>query len=286
MNWFEALVLSIIQGATEFLPVSSKSHLLLTQKLFEGRAFGGADNVAFDVLVHVGTLLSILVVFRERLGRLFRYGVSGVLRSPTQWRETWLVNSSGRMIAAVALATIPTGIIGVVGEKFFKELFAIPVLTGYGLCVTAALLASTLLRRRSSASQLAVAEGEAIFDQPLWMALIVGTAQGLALTPGISRSGSTIAVALLLGFARPLAGEFSFLMAVPAIVGVALVEGRHVFKEGVPFSVGTGLMSLLVSAAVGWVALKLLLKFVRGGQFAWFSIYCLAVGVWAIWRFS
>lgn len=284
MNGFEAVTLSVLQGVTEFLPVSSSGHLVLAERLFEGADFNGKANVGFDIVVHVGTLLAILFVFRQRIVELVRYAVGKGWRTMAKagWRQAWLDDGRGRLIVAVLVATAATGVIGLGGKRYFEDLFGQPDRVGWALCITAALLAATFLRRNSPEAN----DRPTAFDLPLWKALVIGVVQGFAVAPGISRSGSTIAVALLLGMARPLAVEFSLLLAIPAIMAAAVVELRHLPQGGSELSPALGALSLVLAAVTGLLFVKLLLRFVRGGHIGWFSFYCLAVGVWAIWQFS
>ncbi|MFP4379707.1 MAG: undecaprenyl-diphosphate phosphatase [Candidatus Sumerlaeia bacterium] len=279
MTYLEAILLSLLQGATEFLPVSSSGHEVLAHGLLYGEQTH-EDPLLFVLLVHLGTLLAILWVFRGLIGRFLIYaGVEGW----RQWGQSgfaaaWLKNPTGRMILAILLACIPTGLIGVLAKDRIEALFVEPELAGYALCVTALLLAATRLRKNPVTPQ----DEEATYDISFIHALIIGAIQGGALIPGISRSGSTIAVALILGMNRRLAGEFSFLIAIPAIFGAILLKFRDFDPSRSSMSVGIGLVSMLVSAVSGYFFLRLLLRFVRGGQFSYFAIYCLVVGIWAI----
>jgi undecaprenyl-diphosphatase len=285
MNGFEAVVLSVQQGITEFLPVSSSGHLVLAERLFEGPDFNGEANVGFDIIVHVGTLVSILIVFRHRIAELVRYALGEGWNAMARvgWRGAWLNDGRGRLIVAVLVATAATGVIGLGGKRFFESMFGEPARVGWALCITAVLLGATFLRRTAPPE---ADDRPTAFDLPLWKALVIGVAQGFAVAPGISRSGSTIAVALLLGMARPLAGEFSLLLAIPAIMAAAVVELRHLPGGSLGLSPAVAALSLVLATVTGLLFVKLLLRFVRGGHIGWFSLYCLAVGIWAIWQFS
>ena len=198
------------------------------------------------------------------------------------WRGAWLENAEGRLIVAVILADIPAAIVGVRFHGFFENLYADPTRVawvGYALLLTAVLLVSTHWRspRRG--------DGEEAGRFPLWMALAVGLAQSAALFPGISRSGATIAVALLLGIRRREAGEFSFLIAIPVIIGATALE---FLGSGDKFDLSPLLClnALVVSSVSGYLFLRLLLRFVRGGRLWYFAAYCAALGVWGIWYFG
>jgi len=279
MTSLQALLLSLLQGATEFLPVSSSAHLVLAQRLFHLKG----NNLAFDVLVHVGTMLSILLVFRTRLLDLVAFALAEGWRMTAREgvKKAWTVDPRGRMIVAILLATIPTGAIALVAKDFFEGLFMAPDKIGWALCITGMLLASTVLRRPhpdDRPGRPATAEDPPF---PLWAAFAIGIMQGIAVAPGISRSGSTIAVALLLGLRRKQAWEFSFLISIPAILGALILETKDL-TTGASVSLPTGILSLVTACVVGWVCLKVLQRVVRGGQFPFFSLYCFAVGIWAI----
>ncbi|NQU43097.1 undecaprenyl-diphosphate phosphatase [bacterium] len=284
MTLFSAIILSLIQGATEFLPVSSSGHLVLAEAMLED-GLPAEENLVFAILVHLGTLLAVLFVFRANLIRLIRYlfSESWTLTQTHSLRHAWLVDPRGRMILAVLLATFVTAAIGILGKDFFEGLFQKPERVGFALLVTAALLASTLLIRRKPQEADLAQNHEISF--PFWIALAIGIIQGLAIIPGISRSGSTIAVAILLGLNRRAAGEFSFLIFIPAILGALVFEARDFDGQISGLAPSIGILAFLLAALSGYVFLRLLLRFVRGGQFGYFSIYCLIVGVWAIMKF-
>lgn len=277
MDLFHAFLLSLLQGATEFLPVSSSGHEVLARALLEGEA-NKEDPILFVLLVHIGTLIAITCVFRNRLIELIRYALRDAWQ-PTAGESLftkWQKDNQSRLIMAILVATVPTGIIGLLGKDAVESLFSRPDLSGFALCVTALLLFSTRFRPQES-------QEEPPFIT-YWQAFLVGVAQGFALVPGISRSGSTIAVALLLGMGRRQAGEFSFLIAIPATLAALALKARD-FEASDDISWFIGFVSLVVSAVSGYFFLKLLLRFVRGGQFIHFGWYCLAVGIGAILYF-
>ncbi|MBI4832985.1 MAG: undecaprenyl-diphosphate phosphatase [Candidatus Lindowbacteria bacterium] len=288
-----------MQGVTEFLPVSSDGHLVIFQNLF-----GMTEpQVLFDVMLHMGTLAAILIVFRKEVGELIRAALRIVLDRKVG------DDPNERMLLSIAVGCIPTAIIGVVFADQFERMFASVVAAGIGLMITGVFLASTLLKKNRAAqavvghsdfsniacsapAEIAVsASGEpgtkALFSKtvPLGYALLIGTGQGLAIAPGISRSGTTIAIALLLGVDRELAARFSFLMAIPAILGAFLFEMRDyssLTNGGEAVGGGAILLGTLAAMAMGIVALKLLLNVVKRGRISLFAYYCWAVGVIAI----
>ena len=251
MNVWEAIFLGVLQGATEFFPVSSTGHLVV------GRTLLGLEirGVQFEVAVHVATLISVVVIYRGRLMDLL-YGV--LRRDGDAWRYVGLL----------ALATLPAGIIGVFFGDAIKGLFESPFVAATGFLVTGAILWST---RRTL--------GRKEWKKPGWgVALLIGFAQAFALVPGISRSGTTVAMALWLGVAAEEAAAFSFLMAIPAIGGAALLQIPELASEGLTLS-GTALAAgSIVAAVTGILAIRAFVILLARKTFHRFAIYCWALG--------
>jgi undecaprenyl-diphosphatase len=252
----EAFVLGVIQGITEFLPISSDGHLALAQKLY-----GDQANLALTVLLHAGTLAATLMVLRKRVWMALEEGLRGVTR-PALWRDT----PGGRDAIFVVVATIPTGLIGL-GlkssiEKWSDELWII----GLGFLGSAVALVSTRFAKRGT--KLVPSIGGAI---------LVGIAQGSAVLPGLSRSGMTIASLLWLGVTAERAFELSFLVSLPAIAGAVLLEGRHAFhgSDGAVILV----FGTFVSYVVGVGALLALKRVLASGKVHWFAFYLVPVAV-------
>ena len=259
-----------MQGLTEFLPVSSSGHLVIAQALF-GRQ---EPQLLFDVMLHVGTLVAIGVVFKKDIVDLAR-----ALLGKTQG-ESADRSSATRMLVALVAGCVPTAVIGVGFADQLERLFASTTAAGVGLIITGLILMSTRFKGAASSDAGAGAPGRIGIGR----ALLIGTAQGLAICPGISRSGSTIAVALLLGVERELAARFSFLLAIPAILGALAFELKDYSPSanGSQAGVGAMLFGAVIAAAVGVLALKLLLHFVRGGRLSAFAYYCWALGLLAV----
>ena len=271
MTFLEAILLGILQGLTEFLPVSSSGHLVLAQQ------FLGLKEplVFFDVMLHVGTLVAVLVAYREAIGRLLIGGFTAV--GDTQfWRNhpksTLNASAELKFIWLIFIGSIPTGIIAVVFktqlESFFDEVGIVSTM----LILTGIILQLPRLRKKKT-------------DRPdiptealkTWHAPLIGIAQGCAITPGISRSGSTISLALFLGIPAKTAAEYSFLLSIPAILGAVALKIRDIGDTTIPFHiVGTG---MLASFIVGYIALRFLLVLLNRGQFSIFSYYCVALGL-------
>jgi len=266
-----AAFLGLVQGLTEFLPVSSSGHLAVFQELW---IWAGGDpalldeQVAFNLVLHVGTLLPVLVMYRGDIGAAF---------SDIRGQGPLLSRPGLRLAAWVIVGTIPTGIIGLSLKDVFEQLFGSIGMVGIAFAVTGALLYRT---RTLPVGKLEVAE-------MTWKhALIIGLAQGFAITPGISRSGTTIAVAIMLGLRRDLAARYSFLLSVPAILGAFVLEARHL-DLSTSHSVAPLLVGFVVAALSGWGALVVLLKLVKTGDFSRFAWYLwplagLATAFWAL----
>ncbi len=262
-EWLQALILGMIQGLTEFLPVSSSGHLVLFQELLGDEFFGAGEEELFAVVLHLGTLLPILWFYRRDIGQSI-----AALQPDHSLRDLgltrWLQADSNRWLSVlVVVGTVPTGIMGIALHDYFTELFASPTKVLIALMVTGGLLLATRFvpAERSGTASLA-----------LWSALLIGVVQGCAITPGISRSGSTIAVALFLGIARADAARFSFLLSVPAILGAMVLQA----KDGLPMeSISWAPLALgfLAAVIVGYLSLVLLVSLVSKGrlyQFTWY----------------
>lgn len=265
--WIQAIVLGVVQGLTEFLPVSSSGHLVLAQAIF-GESFEFRDMaVAFDLALHLGTLVPVLYFYRADLRRI----LTSALSRPQLDVMGWIRGDEARWLAfMVVLGTIPTALIGLFLKDGFEALFHSPRAVSVALFVTGLLLWSTRWSERAEGTR----------SLGVWIALAIGLAQGLAITPGISRSGSTIAVALLLGLERDQAARFSFLLSIPAITGAAVLVAKD--GVGVPDGAWGALAAgCLSSMAVGYAALVLLVALVRRGglhRFAWYLWPVAAVG--------
>ena len=259
MTWWEGVVLGMVQGLTEFLPVSSSGHLVVA-----GRALGvPRQGVVVEVALHVATLAAVLLVYRARIWELFR----GLTTSD---------GGARRYVALLVIATIPAGLAGVLLGDWFEQAFSSLAVVGVDFIVTGTILWST---RRPAA--------RAAESEPSWGgAGAIGFAQAIAILPGISRSGSTVAAALWVGVRPIQAAEFSFLMSIPVIAGAAVFELPKL-GAGTP-GVGVGPLAVSVVAALlaGIAAIKLLVRLLERGAFHRFAPYCWVVGaatlVWAL----
>ncbi|MFG1691343.1 undecaprenyl-diphosphate phosphatase [Gemmatimonadota bacterium] len=251
MSFWEAVILGFIQGATEFLPVSSSGHLVVGQALLAIEVPG----VAFEVAVHVATLLSILLFYRGRIGELVVGAVKGE-------KASW------RYLGLLLLATVPAGVIGLLWQEPIEALFENPMVAGFAFLVTGTFLWST---RRALARNPVGAPG-------VVAAILIGLAQAIAMVPGISRSGATVTVALWLGLESREAAAFAFLMAIPAIAGAAVLQIGDL-QAG---TAGIGLPALLAgsvaAAATGVLAIWIFVRMLQRKAFHRFAPYCFALG--------
>ncbi|MCI0331562.1 MAG: undecaprenyl-diphosphate phosphatase [candidate division Zixibacteria bacterium] len=263
METWQIFFLAVLQGATEFLPVSSSAHLALFQHVFESKL----DNVAFDVVLHLGTLASVLVFYRKEVFRFvqaFFLKLAGKL--PEERKEDW------RMVLFVLWGSIPAAAIGGGFQKFFEEAFDKPIWISSFLLITGFFLFLSRYSRPTGA--------------PLNYknTLAVGLAQAVAILPGISRSGSTITVGLFMGLERKKAADYSFLLSIPAIAGAALLEVPKLVKSENPYN-DWGLFYVAAAASFlsGVLAIYLLLKILRKHSLEGFSYYCWAAGLFFLW---
>jgi len=251
MSWIEALVLGILQGLTEFLPVSSSGHLEIGKALLGVKL---ADNLTFDLIVHAGTVCSTIVVFRKEIIKLFE----GL------FQFSW--NYETQYISKLVLSAIPVAFVGLYFKSFVEKLFeGNLLLVGCMLLVTAILLSFTYYARPRE-------KNISFLD-----AFIIGIAQAIAILPGMSRSGATIATALLLKNKRESAAKFSFLMVLLPILGKAMLDiinGKIISEEMAVSSLLTGFFT---SFLVGLLACSLMLRIVKKSKLIYFAIYCAVV---------
>lgn len=257
MEWFEALILGLIQGLTEYLPVSSSGHLAIGSALF---GVNGEENLAFTVVVHVATVFSTLVVLWREIEWIFR----GLFK--------WKMNAETRYVINILISMIPIGIIGVFFKEEVEAVFGSGlVIVGCCLLITALLLTFSYYYRPRQKKELSKKD-----------AFIIGLAQACAVLPGLSRSGSTIATGLLLGDNKAKLAQFSFLMVIPPILGEALLDGVKMMKGeaiagGIPtLSLIVGFLAAFVS---GCLACKWMINIVKKGKLIYFGIYCAIAGV-------
>lgn len=258
MSEIEALVLGLVQGLTEYLPVSSSGHLTIGSALF---GIDGEQNLTFTILVHVATVLSTLVILWKEISWIFK----GLFKFEYNEETKYALN--------ILVSMVPIGIVGVFFKDKVEEIFGSGLLiVGCMLLVTAALLAFSYFAKPRQKEKLSIVD-----------AFIIGLAQAVAVLPGLSRSGSTIATGLLLGNKKEKLAQFSFLMVIPPILGEALLDVVKAMKDGASAAVGdislTSLVIGFVAAFVaGCLACKWMINIVKKGKLIYFAIYCAIVG--------
>lgn len=256
MTWFEALILGLVQGLTEYLPVSSSGHLAIGAELFD---IDGADNLAFTVMVHVATVLSTLVILWKEIDWIFR----GLFK--------FELNEETKYVLNIVVSMIPIGIVGVFFKDKVEEIFGSGLLiVGCMLLLTALLLTFSYYAKPRTKGKISIMD-----------AFIIGLAQACAVMPGLSRSGSTIATGLLLGNKKENMAQFSFLMVIPPILGEALLDvikgmkGDAVFGGIDTLPLFVGFIAAFIS---GCVACQWMINIVKKGKLIYFGIYCALAG--------
>lgn len=272
MDILHAIFLGLIQGLTEFIPVSSSGHLVISRDILGVEEAG----LAFDVILHLGTLVAvftyywkdILMLARDFFKLLCQLAVYPfVSAKPVLYskRDPYRI-----LLLMLIVATIPTALIGFLFSDLFKSLFDSVHFVGYTLLITGGILwlSNKMLRERKQMK-----------DMTVWDAVVVGIMQGAAITPGISRSGTTIFGGLLRGFNRELATRFSFLLSIPAILGAVVLEGRHVIQGGaVVQEIIPVLFGFIAAALSGYFAIRFLIQLISKQKIHYFSYYCWGVG--------
>ena len=257
MSWLEALVLGIVQGLTEYLPVSSSGHLAIGSALF---GIEGEENLAFTIVVHVATVFSTLVILWKEIEWIFR----GLFK--------FQMNSETRYASNILISMIPSGIVGVFFKDTVESIFGSGLLiVGCMLLVTAALLAFSYYAKPRQKESISMKD-----------AFIIGLSQACAVLPGLSRSGTTIATGLLLGNNKAKLAQFSFLMVIPPILGEALldvlklVKGEDIAGDIPTLSLVVGFVAAFLS---GCLACKWMINIVKKGKLIYFAIYCAIAGL-------
>ncbi len=262
MDFLSAFLLGILQGITEFLPVSSSGHLVIGQCLLGWKE----PDVFFDVCLHIGTLIAVVAVFWQEVMDLAMGGLRVALRP---FRRGKLMDSQERMFLLVVVGTIPTVILALFVRHYIEQMFASISAVSFNLIITGTFLWMTRYVPRREPRYV---------RRTRWRdALFVGIAQGLALSPGISRSGATISAGLYVGLDREWAGRFSFLLFVPAVFGALILESSKINFDAV--QVRPVLLGTFTAAVVGYFALLVLLKVIRSGRFYLFAPYCWTLGL-------
>lgn len=261
MEWFEALLMGLLQGLTEFLPVSSSGHLTILSNIF---GMEGEENLTFTIVVHVATVLSTLcILWRE---------VAWILKGLIKFE----MNDETVYFLKICLSMIPVGIVGLFFKDYVEEIF------GSGLLIVGIMLLVTALLLTFSYYYKPRVRREITFKD----ALVIGIAQGIAVLPGLSRSGTTIATGLLIGDKKESLAQFSFLMVIPPILGEALLDGKKIVEGAASGTSDVTLTALIIGFLAafisGCLACKWMIGIVKRGKLVYFGIYCAIAGVAAI----
>lgn len=285
MTVLQSILLGVVQGVTEFLPVSSSGHLAILQNIFHVETDGG---MLFDIMLHIGTLVAVFIVYHKDIwkmivealkmaGDIFVNLKTWILNKihKTSLKYRRIVNNSYRkFVVLILVSTVPTGVIGVLGKDLISDASNTLLIPGICLLITGVLLliADTTKEGRKLPKETTYKNG-----------LIIGAAQGLATLPGLSRSGTTIAACLLCGMDRRFAVKYSFILSIPAILGAAVLEVKDVIAEPIESSqLGIYAIGMVFSAVVGYICIKTMLVVVRNKKFKYFSYYCFVIGIVAI----
>lgn len=268
MNWFESLILGLLQGLTEYLPISSSGHLTIASSLF---GIEGEQNLAFTILVHVATVLSTLVILWKEIVWIFKD-----LFAKQQWNSYSNLNYGTKYAINIVASMIPIGIVGVFFKDDIEAIFgAGTTVVGIMLLVTSMLLIFSYYAKPRQKENISIGN-----------AFVIGLAQALAVLPGLSRSGSTIATGILLGNKKENLAQFSFLMVIPPILGEALLDVKDVIESatasgaaGQSTSVWVLLIGFMAAFLSGCAACKWMISIVRKGKLVYFGIYCALAGI-------
>ena len=266
MTILKAIVLGILQGLTEFLPVSSSGHLVLMQHFLGIKE----SQLFFDVMLHFGTLGAVIIVYYQLIGSLVRTGFATLSQPDFYRRPRLTINNTPhlRLLWFLLLGSIPTGLIAMLFKDSLESIFDKPMVVSSMLMITGLILQLSRLgqRRRHTGTPLRA-----------WHTPLIGIVQGLAIIPGISRSGSTISIALLLGLSPQKAAQYSFLLSIPAILGAVVLKLKDVGEITIsPTAIVAG---TLTSFIVGYIALRSLLAILNRGKLSIFSYYCFVLGI-------
>lgn len=261
MNDWQALIFGLVQGFTEYLPVSSSGHLTICSNLF---GLGGEENLTMNIAVHVATVLSTCIILWKEIVWLFKDLFK------------WQWNEGTKYLVNILVSMIPVAVVGFLFKDKVEAIFGSGLnVVGICLLVTAALLAFAYFAKPR--------QREAISP---WHAFWIGVAQACATLPGLSRSGSTIATGLLLGNKKESMAQFSFLMVIPPIVGEALIDAKDILggsaAAGSAISTSALLIAFLAAFVSGCIACKWMINIVKKGKLVWFAVYCAIVGLLAL----
>lgn len=270
MDIVQAIIIGVVQGLTEFLPVSSSAHLVFVPHLL-----GTESSLAYDTLLHVGTLLAVVIYFWNDLVNMFKSFFSSLMDIPKgRFRQALQEDQFKKLAWLVIIGTIPAGLAGVLLKSQFESLFNNVAVVGFFLIITGFLLWESEMISRKIKNKVSLKE------MSVTNSVFIGIAQAIAIAPGISRSGATISAGLFLGLERELAARYSFLLSIPAILGAALVQAKDI--TSLDISTTAALAGFLAAAIAGYLAIKLMLKLIKERNLLIFAYYCWIVGIVAI----
>jgi len=270
MNYINALYLAVLQGLTEFLPVSSSGHLVILQNILGVKKV----PVLFDLILHLGTTAAVVLFYRIEIYWILKDLVQYLKYfNNSKMRENVAKRGNLKLLMYIIVANLITGVIGFLLADRITSFFYIPKSVSVFLLVTAVVLISTKFIKTKD---------KPISQMDYSMPVVVGLAQSFAMLPGISRSGSTISAAMFMGMERVDAGRFSFLISIPSILGASVFEYLKTSSEISGISNGIYIFAFFVSFIVGLLALKLLVAFLKKGKLYVFGIYCLIAGILSI----
>jgi undecaprenyl-diphosphatase len=259
MSFINAILLGILQGITEFLPVSSSGHLVLAQHFLH---LNTEANLTFDIMVHFGSLLAVIIYFKRDIfnliNSLFHWSSNSSKHSSNHWYALYLL-----------IATAVTGYLGFAFKDFFESQFGSPYIVSCMLIVTGIII---------YVSDLVPSSQRRVEQMGIFRAVLIGLGQAVAIMPGISRSGTTISVSLFSGIRREDAARFSFLLSIPAILGASLSEYKNILNLDANLTVSY-IVGVLAAFISGYLVIALLLEIIRNKKLHYFSFYCWAIAI-------
>lgn len=263
MDYAVALLLAVVQGLTEFIPISSSGHLAVLQNVLSFKE----PPVAFDLVLHLGTLVAVVIYYRQDLWAMVRDAAQ-----PKLWLRPNAPNATaGKLMALIVVASVPTAIIGFAFESRVEAAFSSLRSVAIEFILGGVIMFLTLIRKKQERT---------LADMNVWDALIIGVMQGVSIFPAISRSGATIASAMLLGIRPELAGRYSFLLSIPAILGACLLKAKDIVgAAGAEGNLGMYVVSGVVAGVVGYLSIKPLILILQRAKFHYFAYYCWLAGV-------
>ncbi len=266
MSVLDAVLLAVLQGLTEFLPVSSSGHLVLAQQLLN---LHDPQIVSFDVFVHFGTLISVVIVFWNDIIEILRSFIKAftTFKAKEEHKKTEYFHLG----IAIVIGSIPAGVIGLAFHRQIEEIFTDPKFVAMNIVITGLILFLTRLAKPVKGKKVGILSS-----------IIIGFAQMVAILPGISRSGLTMSAALFMKISPVQAARFSFLLSIPVIAGATLLKAYTLIAFGTTIGFLQIIIGIAISAIVGYVSIKLLLRIMEKGKFSWFSLYCLMIGIFGI----